>query len=48
MISFSACLLLRCIKAGKFWKSIMYYNSAEITDNFYNVSSQILGTLSIR
>jgi hypothetical protein len=27
MISFSACLLLICIKTGKFCKSIMYHNT---------------------
>jgi hypothetical protein len=43
MISYSACLLLVCIKTSKFCKSI-----AEIIDNFYNFSSQILGTLGIR
>jgi hypothetical protein len=48
MISFSACLLLICFKTGKFCKSIMYHNTAENIDNFYNFSSQILLTLGIR
>jgi hypothetical protein len=36
MISFSACLLLICIKTGKFCKSIVNQHFAEIIDNFFN------------
>jgi hypothetical protein len=41
-------LLVICIKTGKCCKSILYHNTAEIIDNFYNFSSQILGTMGIR
>ena len=48
MISFSAGLLLICIRTGKFCNSTMHHNSAEIIDNFYNFSSQIVGTVGVR